>query len=228
MLKKSFLTFAVLFSATLFFGLNKDFGARRRYGGDPDSGIVPQAKDSLCRISVYDAIFRDIDSLEGWDWRLMSAMAYEESRFSPDIKSERGAVGLMQIMPGVARRYGIAGDRIADPDTNIRLAARILRRIDVSLRFAPGIAPDERIRIVLACYNGGIGHVSDARRLASFRGENPDSWETTARYLELMAQPEYYRHEAVRCGRFGGGRETRTYVDNVMRRYDRYRRIAGR
>ena len=80
--------------------------------------------------------------------------------------------------------------------------------------------------LILASYNGGIGHVSDARRLARSHGENPDSWEVVARYLELKADPAYYEDEVVRCGRFTGYKQTRAYVDDVMKRYDRYCQVA--
>ena len=70
--------------------------------------------------------------------------------------------------------------------------------------------------------------MSDARRLARLHGENPDSWEVVARYLALKSEPEYYEHEAVRCGRFTGSRQTLAYVRDVMGRYDKYRRMTVR
>ena len=182
--------------------------------------------DEPCIISQYDAVMRKVASEQGHDWRLMSAIAYHESRFSPDIVSKRGAAGLMQIMPAVARRYNITGDRLFDPETNVRLAARLLSEIDAGLRLAPGTSADDRMRIVLASYNGGIGHVSDARRLARSHGENPNSWEVVSRYLELKADPAYYENEVVRCGRFTGYKQTRAYVNDVMKRYDRYCQVA--
>lgn len=104
----------------------------------------------------------------------------------------------------------------------------MLSKIDAGLRFAPGTPDDDRMSIILAPYNGGIGHVNDARRLARSHGENPDSWETVARYLALKALPEYYEQQEVRCGRFTGGSQTRAYVRDVLKRYDRYCRIAAR
>lgn len=179
-------------------------------------------------ISIYDDLIRTVSEEEGFDWRLMSAIAYHESRFTPDIVSKQGAAGLMQIMPHVARQFNVSGDRIFDPETNVRLATQVLRRISSSLRFAPGTSEEDRMSIILASYNGGIGHVNDARRLARRHGENPDSWETVARYLMLKAQPEYYEQQGVNCGRFTGGRQTTAYVRDVMNRYDRYCRMTAR
>ena len=80
--------------------------------------------------------------------------------------------------------------------------------------------------LILACYNGGIGHVNDARRLARVNGEDPNSWEVVLRYLELKSDPAYYQHEVVKCGKFTGYRQTRAFVQDVMNRYNKYCRIA--
>ena len=119
-------------------------------------------------------------------------------------------------------------DAVADPATNVWLANRLLKKIDTTLRFARNVPERDRMSIVLASYNGGIGHVSDARRLAGLYGENPDSWEVVARYLELKADSAYYENEAVKYGKFTGSRQTIAYVRDVMGRYDKYCRIARR
>ena len=232
MLKKTVLTFAFLTILTTFYGFNAQFSTPVT----DDMLLNDDAADfgnSLLGegdyvISAYDNVIRNISEKEGHDWRLMSAIAYHESRFTPDITSRSGARGLMQIMPAVARQFNVTGDRLLDPETNVRLAAQVLSKIDAGLRFAPGTPDDDRMSIILAAYNGGIGHVNDARRLARSHGENPDSWETVARYLALKALPEYYEQQEVRCGRFTGGSQTRAYVRDVLKRYDRYCRIAAR
>ncbi|HIW65202.1 MAG TPA: transglycosylase SLT domain-containing protein [Candidatus Alistipes intestinipullorum] len=231
MLKKTVLTFAFLTILTTFYGFNAQFGTPAT---DPvlneEAGmnnlLLPAEGGYV--ISAYDNLIRRISEQEGHDWRLMSAIAYHESRFTPDITSRSGARGLMQIMPSVARQFDVPADRIADPETNVWLANKLMSEIMSSLRLPASTPEKDRMSIVLASYNGGIGHVSDARRLARLNGENPNSWEVVARYLELKAQPEYYENEVVKCGRFTGSRQTLAYVDDVMGRYDKYCRIAGR
>ncbi len=227
MLKKTFLTFVFLTLLTTFYGMNANFGLHGTRTADARIGSVGKAEVAHT-ISVYDELIRSVSEEEGYDWRLMSAIAYHESRFLPDIVSKRGAAGLMQIMPAVARQFNVTGDRLLDPETNVRLAAQVLSKINAGLRFAPGTSDDDRMSIMLASYNGGIGHVNDARRLARSHGENPDSWETVARYLAFKALPEYYEQQEVRCGRFTGSRQTTAYVRDVLNRYDRYCRIATR
>lgn len=234
MLKKTVLTFAFLTILTTFYGFNTRSGApvTDTASGEASDAEVSAALAPLAEgeyvISAYDRLIRRISEEEGHDWRLMSAIAYHESRFTPDITSRSGAQGLMQIMPSVARHFDVPAERIADPETNVWLANKLLSEIMSTLRLPAATPERDRMSIVLASYNGGIGHVSDARRLARYHGENPNSWEVVARYLELKSQPEYYENEVVKCGRFTGGRQTLAYVDDVMGRYDKYCGMAVR
>lgn len=231
MLKKTVLTFAFLTILTTFYGFNAQFSAPVTDDMllDNSAGYANSLlRDGDYVISAYDNIIRNISEKEGHDWRLMSAIAYHESRFTPDITSRSGARGLMQIMPSVARQFDVPTERIANPETNIWLANKLMSKIMSTLRFPAGTSDKDRMSIILASYNSGIGHVNDARRLARLNGENPNSWEVVARYLQLKADPEYYESEVVKCGRFTGSRQTLAYVNDVIGRYDKYCRIAVR
>lgn len=232
MLKKTVLTFAFLTILTTFYGFNAKFSAP--VTGDTQlNGMAGSVDGSLLRegdfvISAYDNLIRNISEREGHDWRLMSAIAYHESRFTPDVTSRSGARGLMQIMPSVARQFDVPTESVSDPETNVWLANKLMTKIMTTLRFPAGTSEKDRMSIILASYNSGIGHVNDARRLARLNGEDPNSWEVVARYLQLKAEPEYYENDAVKCGRFTGSRQTLAYVDDVIGRYDKYCRIAVR
>ncbi len=178
-------------------------------------------------ISVYDDMMQRIGEEEGQDWRLMSAIAYNESRFMAHVVSKRGAVGLMQVTPIVGRQFNVDKEHLSDPETNIRLATKLLRKIDATLKMSSSTPENDRISIILACYNGGIGHVSDARRLAKSNGENPNSWEVVARYLQQKADPAVYESELVKYGKFTGSRQTEAYVREVMKRYDVYCKMTS-
>ena len=177
-------------------------------------------------ISAYDEMMRRISAEEGQDWILMSAIAYNESRFMSHLVSKQGAIGLMQVMPIVGKQFNVDKESIADPETNIRLAGKLLKQIDKTLKISPSASANDRMSIILACYNGGIGHVSDARRLAKSNGEDYNSWEVVARYLKQKADPAVYESELVRHGKFTGSRQTEAYVREVMKRYDVYRRMV--
>ncbi len=188
------------------------------------TGIVRQMlnRGGQDAVSVFDNVIRKVARNEGLDWRLLLAIAYQESRFDPYLTSPRGACGLMQVMPAVAGQFGVDRKQLMDPETNVLVAAKVLNRIGHILHIPRNSTDPDRMAILLACYNGGIGHVGDARRLASKYGENPNSWDNVAKYLALKSQPEYYGDDVVRCGSFTGSGETIAFVGQVIRKYDVY------
>ena len=183
---------------------------------------IAETVEMQCIISRFDPIMRRVGEEEGQDWRLMSAIAYSESRFIEDLKSSQGAMGIMQIRPVVARHFNVPVDAIDDTETNIRLAGMLLAEIDSMLRIPSSTPTEDRLSIILASYNAGIGHVLDARRLARSEGANPNSWSDVSRYLELKSNPDYYELDIVKSGKFTGSKQTNGYVREVMRTYNQY------
>ena len=186
---------------------------------EPKKVVKPSGRRS---ISTYDDMMRRAAAESGHDWRLLSAIAFHESRFNPDAETKVVAFGLMQIMPRVAEQFNVPQEEAFDPETNIRLASKLLNKIDRSLRLSAEATEEDRLCLMLASYVGGIGHVRDAQRLAAKYSENPEKWEVVSRYLELKGQPEYYEDSVVRCGRFTGIKQTLAYVRNVKSHYDKY------
>ena len=177
------------------------------------------------RASPWDDAFKASAKQLGWDWRLLAAQAYVESGFNPSITSQwSGAVGLMQIMPSTAKAYGYADSTLTDPKVSIALATNILQTLDSSL--ANRVAdPQERIKFVIAAYNSGPAHIYDAIALASKIGKNPQIWDgNVAEALLLKSNPEYYNDPVVKHGYFRG-RQTVTYVSEVM---DFYRKVQSK
>lgn len=178
-------------------------------------------------ISPYDQVMREVSEREGADWRLMAAIAYNESRFKPDVVSNKGAKGLMQIMPVVSRQFGIPDEKVMDPAVNVTLAIKLLNKIEAMMKIPETVHNYDRMALVLASYNCGIGHVSDARRLAAKYGDNPNSWDDVSKYLKRKAQPEYYQDGVVCSGRFSGGSKTLAFVNGVMGMYNSYCTLAA-
>ncbi|UKI18079.1 MAG: hypothetical protein L6V80_00200 [Bacteroidales bacterium] len=63
--------------------------------------------------------------------------------------------------------------------------------------------------------------------MARSNGEDPNSWEVVARYLDMKADPAVYESELVRYGKVTGSRQTKSYVREVMERYDTYRKMVA-
>lgn len=169
-------------------------------------------------ISQYDDLIKEgADSL-GWDWRLMAAMVYQESKFNPQTESWAGAKGLMQLMPRTAERFGVE-DR-TNPEQSMRAGTEVLqllwdRFIDI---------PDsiQRIKFTMAAYNCGYGHVDDARNLAYEEGLDMYRWDDYVEESILkLSYPEYYNKPFIKYG-YVRGIEPYTYVRQVFDRYINY------
>ena len=158
---------------------------------------------NLNSISRYDNILRaNADSI-GWDWRLLAAVTYHESRFRNDANSSRGAIGLMQILSG---RY--SEEMLLNPAVNISVGARYLEKMEK--RFSPTAAdPHEATCFALAAYNMGEGKLSQLLERARDEGKDDSRWDSVKNYL-----PE--------------GHHTRSYVDNVLNTYAYYSKLYPR
>lgn len=172
------------------------------------------------RISPFDHLFKESGKASGMDWRLMAAQGYHESHFDSTRVSWAGAKGIMQIMPRTARAYNLPASKVTNPQANINAAGRILADLDKML--AKRVTdPQERLKFVVAAYNGGIGHIYDAIALAKKYGKNPQVWSGNVEQALLMkSNPEYYTDPVCKAGYFRG-KETVAYVKNVMNFYEK-------
>ena len=176
------------------------------------------------KISRYDEIIRQESERIGWDWRIVASMIYQESRFNPSAESWAWAFGLMQLMPGTARNYGVT--KTSSPEAHIRAGISFIKWLDD--RFRDVITDeDERIKFILASYNIGYGHIQDARRLAERYGSDPNVWHgSVEEWLMKKAEPRYYNDQVVKYG-YARGIETYNYVRQVIDRYEHYKNIVN-
>ena len=161
MLKKTVLTFAFLTILTTFYGFNAQFSAPAT---DDALNALAEMHHSLLPegsyvISAYDNLIRNISEEEGHDWRLMSAIAYHESRFTPDITSSRGACGLMQIMPDKAVVDWAKRFRVPVPNKGALYAPRL--NIEIGTWYLGNALKrwasyKDNLALALCEYNAGI------------------------------------------------------------------------
>lgn len=169
--------------------------------------------------SPYDTLFKAHTQGSRWDWRLLAAQGYTESRFDSTARSFAGASGVMQIMPGTARDFGLKKAELKSPDRSIETAVKILDRYDEMIA-AKVPDPEERTKFTLAAYNAGPGHVIDAINLAQKYGLDPTVWDDNVEKAMLMKMnKKYYRDPVVKYG-YSRGRETVDYVDRIYKYYD--------
>ncbi len=174
-------------------------------------------------ISKYDNLFKSYAPKVGWDWRLLAAQAYMESRFNPSARSWVGARGLMQIMPKTARGYKTSVSALNNPEPSLKVATSLINDLDsYLLKYVPN--DKERLKFVIGAYNVGIAHIYDAIALAKKYGLDPQKWDDNVEKALLMKMnPKYYNDPVVRFG-YCRGTETVAYVKGITNFYEHARR----
>lgn len=181
-----------------------------------DKGVVAK------RLSPYDDVIRKYAAELGWDWRMLAAVVYQESKFSINSRSHRGAQGLMQVMPQTARYYKV--DDLLDPDQNLKAGTSHLKRLQ-RLYMNQDLEPMEIVKFTLAAYNAGEGRVADCRCFAAKQQVDSTKWEEIVKIIPLMREDSILEDESVKLGKFQG-HETIAYIDSVMSLYDAFCRIC--
>lgn len=176
-------------------------------------------KHSDGHLSEFDDIIKKTAKNIGWDWRLLASLIYQESRFKLELESEKGAFGLMQLMPVIMEQYEIDYD--ATPEEQLEAGGKLIRHLENCLENKVADSA-ERVKFVLAAYNAGLGHVYDAQRLAEKYGKAPDVWDNNVDYFILnKSKKQYYNDTCCRAGYLRGS-ETYRFVEEVLNRFYQY------
>ncbi len=162
------------------------------------------------RLPKWSPLFQKYS--DEFDWRLIAALAYQESHWNPVAKSPTGVRGMMMLTLPTAKSVDV--DNRLDPEQSVRGGVEYLRRMVARV---PDSIPDhEKIWFALASYNVGFGHMMDARRLTKLQGSDPDTWADVKDRLPLLRQKKYF--SKTRYG-YARGDEARNYVENIRRYY---------
>lgn len=171
--------------------------------------------DTKTFLSAIDSVLPTFRSLfekhaNEIDWKLLAAIAYQESHWNPQATSPTGVRGLMMLTRATADGLGV-NDRL-DPEESIQGGALYLQRL--MAKVPDSVPEDERIWFSLAAYNMGWGHMLDARKLTKTQKGNPDSWVDVKQRLPMLSQKRYYPQLTYGYAR---GREAYNYVENIRR-----------
>jgi len=194
-----------------------------RYFKSPRTSLVRMQSDYSSlggnKLSPYDELIKAGAEKLGWDWRLLAAVVYQESKFKPGGESWAGARGLMQLMPETAKRFG-ASD-LNDPRQSLKAGVNYLMYLE---KYWTKRVPDqeERLKFVLASYNAGLSHILDARKLCSKYGKNEDLWVDVEYFLLKKSEPKFYRDPLVTTG-YCKCEEPVNYVKDVLDRFEEYK-----
>jgi membrane-bound lytic murein transglycosylase MltF len=177
----------------------------KRYLDDPARVTNALAGDRLKTLTSGEPYFRKYGKQFGFDWLMLAAQGYQESRLDNSKVSRAGAIGIMQVLPTTADSMGVSDYRKLDG--NIRAGAMYMRHlVDIYLNDDDMDAMNQWL-LALASYNAGATRIRKLRRQAATRGLNPNRWFDN---VELTVA------ETI-------GSETVVYVRNVMKYYLAYR-----
>lgn len=154
-------------------------------------------------ISPYDDIIKEYAPTVGWDWRLLAALIYKESRFYANALSPKGAVGIMQVVPNSVEKFD-PGD-LYDPVENIRVGTLYLKTL-LDRHDGEDISAEERDKFAIGSYNAGFYHIDEARDSARVVGVDANVWDNVAEAFCLV--PDF------------DGSTTKVYVQKVLETYE--------
>ncbi|WP_256598251.1 membrane-bound lytic murein transglycosylase MltF [Nitrosospira sp. Nsp11] len=197
--------------------LDRYYGHTQRLLQTDVIGILNKRRTILPDLRDY---FHEAEELTGIDWRLIAALAYQESHWDRLAVSPANVRGIMMLTEITADRMKVT-DRL-DARQSILAGARYLMLLKDGL--PTRIKEPDRTWIALAAYNQGSGHIEDARILAQRLGLNPDSWVDLKQTLPLLSQSKYFRNLKHGYGRGGEAvilaESVRTYY-NILQKYER-------
>lgn len=176
-------------------------------------GAVALATHYGSRLPRYRDTFAEAAERFGFDWRLLAAIAYQESHWDPGATSPTGVQGLMQLTLDTASFVNVVNRE--DPMQSIWGGTRYFRWLLDQL--PKTIAEPDRTWLGLAAYNMGLGHLLDAMDLTAKRGGDPTRWLDVRNNLPLLTQSKW--HAQTRYG-YARGYQAMHYVGNVRTYYD--------
>jgi membrane-bound lytic murein transglycosylase MltF len=171
------------------------------------------APEDRARFEAIVGYLRTYADRYGFDWLMIGAQGYQESRLDQRKRSHVGAIGVMQVMPATAQDPNVGIPDIHEVENNIHAGVKYLRFLRSRYFSDPAVDELNQTLFTFAAYNAGPGNVIKARKRAARMGLDPDVWLDN---VEIAAARVVSREPVV-------------YVRNIYRYYVAYKLIlAGR
>jgi membrane-bound lytic murein transglycosylase MltF len=181
----------------------------KRYLGSTKFVTNANAEAERKKFEQMVGLFRQYSDQYHFDWLMMIAQGYQESKLDQTVKSPVGAIGIMQVMPKTAAGDPINIPNITVSDRNIEAGIKYMRFMVDEYFNDPAINAVNRHLFAFAAYNCGPNRVDRLRKKAAEQGLDPNKWFNNVEVLVSQAV----------------GKETVNYVSNIFKYYIAYKRI---
>lgn len=178
-----------------------------RYFRDFDWAANALAATDFERLEGVITVFQKFGSQYGFDFLIVAAQGYQESRLDQSARSRSGAIGIMQLLPSTAADPNVGIPDITTAETNIHAGVKYLNFIRERYFSDPGMDKFNQTLFALAAYNAGPARIRSLRNKAEQQGYDRNKWFDN---VEVIAAKEI-------------GRETVQYVSNILKYYVAYR-----
>jgi membrane-bound lytic murein transglycosylase MltF len=166
----------------------------------------------LSRFKQALEFFQKYSQKYDFDWLMIAALAYQESRIDQGKRSAAGAIGVMQLLPSTARDKNVDIPEVEKMEPNIHAGVKYLRFIRDRYFEAEPMDELNKMLFSFASYNAGPAKVAKLRMRAGKADLDPNVW---FRNVEIVAAKQI-------------GRETVQYVGNIYKYYTAYRLMVDK
>ena len=163
----------------------------------------PLSSDRDKTLLKYKNLLKKYADRYGFDWLLIAALAYQESRLDHTKKNKSGAIGLMQVLPSTGKDKNVGIRNVHQLENNVHAGVKYLSFLKKKYFSDPGIRPRDQVRLALAAYNAGPAKIQRARSKTKKMGLDPNRWFRNVELATLKIV----------------GQETVRYVSNINKYY---------
>ena len=165
----------------------------------------PTGRNDWKRFEETVALFEKYGQQYGFDPLMLVAQGFQESKLDQAVRSPVGAIGIMQLMPATGQSMKVGDITVTEP--NIHGGAKYMNTLMTQYFEDAHFDEFNRTLFAFAAYNAGPNRIAKLRKVAADRGLNPDIWFDN---VEIVVSEKV-------------GRETTTYVRNIVKYYFSYK-----
>jgi membrane-bound lytic murein transglycosylase MltF len=165
----------------------------------------PTGRNDWKRFQETIALFETYGARYGFDPIMLAAQGFQESKLDQNVRSPVGAVGVMQLMPATGASMKVGDIAIVEP--NIHAGAKYMNTLMTQYFDDAEFDDMNRTLFAFAAYNAGPNRIARLRKVAAERGFDPNLWFDN---VEVVVSEKI-------------GRETTTYVRNILKYYVSYK-----